>query len=146
MSSFARRHPCHISEPKEEWEETRDHNKALDNRILARVAAAQQGLDCFGEVQWQVLKKIVGTGARENTNRVTNQQDLSRARHRSPDDRSCGWTNGAETCAVIVGWEIVRGTGLSGELRRKRTPAAHSEIITALRLSQSLVPLEGFTC
>ena len=43
-----------------EWILTRERNEALDTRIYARAAAAQVGIDRFGERQWRALDGMVG--------------------------------------------------------------------------------------
>ena len=48
-----------------EWVKTRERNEALDTRVYARAAAAQFGIDRFGERQWRALDGMLGTAARQ---------------------------------------------------------------------------------
>ncbi len=41
---------------KPEWVKVRERNEALDTRIYARAAAAQFGMDRFGEQHWQAFQ------------------------------------------------------------------------------------------
>ncbi len=45
---------------KDEWEQTRERNEALDCRVYARAAAAVYGLDRFGERRWREFERSLG--------------------------------------------------------------------------------------
>ncbi|QQR68398.1 MAG: phage terminase large subunit family protein [Alphaproteobacteria bacterium] len=52
--------------PRREWRKMRERNEALDCRVYARAAAAQIGIDQFGERRWRELERQVGVNMQES--------------------------------------------------------------------------------
>jgi phage terminase large subunit GpA-like protein len=50
---------------KLEWVKTRERNEALDTYVLCRAAAAQFGMDRFGERHWKALEEQIGQAVSE---------------------------------------------------------------------------------
>lgn len=46
-----------------EWVKVRERNEALDTRVYARAAAAQYGIDRFGERHWKALEAQIRSSA-----------------------------------------------------------------------------------
>ncbi len=66
-----------------QWVKTRERNEALDSRIYARAAAAQYGLDRFGERHWRALEQQVGgtdQNRREADHSTSEQEAIQPAR------------------------------------------------------------------
>jgi phage terminase large subunit GpA-like protein len=80
-----------------EWVKMRERNEALDTRVYARAAAAQYGIDRFGERHWKSLEEQIGQPAAPRPDELRGPASVRR------DRRFCvgaGWWRRAEGSKV----------------------------------------------